>query len=318
MAKKILVVLDPGHYPKYNKGVAPGYYEGDKMYTLSEYEKKALEAYGFTVIITRKRANDMDLYARGQVAVKNGKGYDEVIFISNHSDAGPASANGTTVYHSLYLPESKDLAKILATKIEAVIDASTGLTGVGRYKNVQTRQGNHGDYYGVIRGSVSGAKSTASASEGPVTYSFLIEHGFHTNAKECAFLNVDANLKTIAETVAQTLAEYFGLKKSSSTNKTSSGELYRVRKTWKDSASQLGAYKDLENAKKTADENPGYYVFNSKGTKVYTPTTAKKSNEEIAREVIAGKWGNGSDREKALEKAGYNYSAIQKIVNKLV
>ena len=43
----------------------------------------------------------------------------------------------------------------------------------------------------------------------------------------------------------------------------------------------------------------------------------KKSNEEIAREVIAGKWGNGSARKKKLTEAGYNYSAIQKIVNKL-
>lgn len=54
-----------------------------------------------------------------------------------------------------------------------------------------------------------------------------------------------------------------------------------------------------------------------------TPTPAstvpaKKSNEEIAREVIAGKWGNGTARKKKLKKAGYDYSAIQKIVNKLL
>lgn len=322
MAKKILIVLDPGHYPNYNKGVVPGYYEGNKMYTLSEYEKTALEAYGFNVMITRKRSADMALYTRGQVAVKNGKGYDEVVFISNHSDAGGAGANGVTVYRSLYLPESKALAQILATKIEAVIDASTGLKGKGRAENVQTRKGNNGDYYGVIRGAVSGAQTTAKASAGVVGYAYLIEHGFHTNAKECAFLNDDANLKVIAQTVAQVLAEYFGLKKASSTttNKTASDELYRVRKTWADAKGQIGAYKSLANAKKKADENKGYNVFNSKGEKVYTPTQtpAKKSNEEIAREVIAGKWGNGSERKTKLEKAGYNYSAIQTIVNKLV
>jgi len=41
----------------------------------------------------------------------------------------------------------------------------------------------------------------------------------------------------------------------------------------------------------------------------------KKTNEEIAKEVIAGKWGNGNARKKALEKAGYDYNVIQKIVN---
>lgn len=45
-------------------------------------------------------------------------------------------------------------------------------------------------------------------------------------------------------------------------------------------------------------------------------TTSKKSNAEIAKEVIAGKWGNGTDRKKKLEAAGYNYMAIQAEVNK--
>ena len=42
----------------------------------------------------------------------------------------------------------------------------------------------------------------------------------------------------------------------------------------------------------------------------------KKSNNEIAKEVLAGKWGVGSERKKKLTEAGYNYNAIQKIVNK--
>ena len=43
----------------------------------------------------------------------------------------------------------------------------------------------------------------------------------------------------------------------------------------------------------------------------------KKSNETIAKEVLAGKWGSGKERKKKLKAAGYNYAAIQKIVNKL-
>ena len=44
----------------------------------------------------------------------------------------------------------------------------------------------------------------------------------------------------------------------------------------------------------------------------------KKSNEEIAKEVIAGKWGNGDDRKNRLTKAGYNYSTIQNLVNQML
>ena len=41
-----------------------------------------------------------------------------------------------------------------------------------------------------------------------------------------------------------------------------------------------------------------------------------KSNEDIADEVILGLWGNGADRKQRLEKEGYDYEAIQEIVNK--
>ena len=44
-------------------------------------------------------------------------------------------------------------------------------------------------------------------------------------------------------------------------------------------------------------------------------TQTKKTNEVIAAEVIAGKWGSGSDRKSKLTKAGYDYNAIQKLVN---
>ena len=47
-------------------------------------------------------------------------------------------------------------------------------------------------------------------------------------------------------------------------------------------------------------------------------TSAKKTNTEIAKEVIKGLWGNGTARKKALKAAGYNPTEIQKIVNKLV
>lgn len=48
------------------------------------------------------------------------------------------------------------------------------------------------------------------------------------------------------------------------------------------------------------------------------PVAKKKTNEEVAKEVIQGKWGNGAARKKALQQAGYNYAEVQKAVNKLL
>lgn len=43
----------------------------------------------------------------------------------------------------------------------------------------------------------------------------------------------------------------------------------------------------------------------------------RKSNATIAREVLDGKWGNGAERRSRLEKAGYSFSEVQKLVNQL-
>lgn len=96
-------------------------------------------------------------------------------------------------------------------------------------------------------------------------------------------------------------------------------QLYRVRKTWADSKSQKGAFSVLANAKKCADSNKGYSVFDENGNKVYpSGSSAKKSVDAIAREVIRGDWGNGEERKKKLTVAGYDYSAVQKRVNELL
>lgn len=90
-------------------------------------------------------------------------------------------------------------------------------------------------------------------------------------------------------------------------------QLYRVRKSWPDAKSQIGAFSSLENAKKSC--KAGYAVFNSSGKQVYP---AKKSVDEVAREVIQGKWGNGSERKNRLTAAGYNYNEVQKKVNSIL
>lgn len=53
------------------------------------------------------------------------------------------------------------------------------------------------------------------------------------------------------------------------------------------------------------------------GSSIAKPA-AKKTVDQIAEEVIAGKWGSGTERKTKLEKAGYNYAAIQSKVNELL
>lgn len=61
----------------------------------------------------------------------------------------------------------------------------------------------------------------------------------------------------------------------------------------------------------TKIKNGGYNGFKKTVTK-------KKSVDEIAKEVIQGKWSAGDERKKRLTTAGYNYDAVQKKVNELM
>lgn len=50
---------------------------------------------------------------------------------------------------------------------------------------------------------------------------------------------------------------------------------------------------------------------------VSKPTTAKKTIEQVAQEVLVGKWGNGDTRKQKLKAAGYDYNTVQAKVNEL-
>lgn len=65
---------------------------------------------------------------------------------------------------------------------------------------------------------------------------------------------------------------------TSTTVTTAKKTLYRVRKSWKDVKSQKGAFNDLSNAKKCADKNKGYSVFDESGKAVYTSKAANRTS----------------------------------------
>ena len=81
-----------------------------------------------------------------------------------------------------------------------------------------------------------------------------------------------------------------------------------------------GGNLDLNIAYMTRDQwakyvNPGGKPAAAPAPSKPAPAPARKSEDTIAAEVIAGKWGNGQDRVNRLKKAGYNPTSIQAKVN---
>lgn len=341
---KMKICIDAGHFgKKYNRSPANGeYYESEVMWKLHLLQKKYLEGYGFEVILTRAKQNmDLALQTRGK------KAEGCVLFISDHSNAVNANVNESIDYVAVYHLTSDsttncdDISKSIAEKLAPVIANVMG-TKQG-YKVLTRKAGSDRNGDGIMNDNYYGVLHGARLVNVPA---LILEHSFHTNTRSTNWLLNDANLDLLARAEADAIAEYFGMTKETEPDKTVADTLYRVQAGAFKSKSnaenhlakikasgfdtymvqadgfykiQIGAYSKKANADamltKVQKAGFGAYITDKGGQGV--AEIVKKSNQEIAKEVLAGKWGNGTARKTALEKAGYNYSEIQKLVNAL-
>lgn len=121
-----------------------------------------------------------------------------------------------------------------------------------------------------------GYKQGIASNHGDVMHWFP-KHGksmdtFRAAVKELLAADTETDTDAEKETPAETTTTEYPAKLTSG--------YYRVRKTWKDSKSQVGAYRILKNAKAAADKNPGTYVFTNDGVAIYP---AEDTTEETYR-----------------------------------
>lgn len=189
------IILDPGHVEGYNRGAVSGYYEGTAMYHYACRLADKLRAAGLDVGITRTKITDNpSLTARG----KQAKGAD--MFVSLHSNAASsASANGVTVFYSIKRGGDKVHAAALSKGLAGLINGGT------RDRGANTRKGSGDwDYYTVIQAAVAAG----------CPHVFLIEHGFHSNKKECTWLMQPANMEAMATLECGLICDILGIKSS--------------------------------------------------------------------------------------------------------
>lgn len=338
------ICIDAGHYGKYNRSyVVPEYYESNMTWKLHLLLKKYLEQYGFEVITTRpNQQSDLALYKRGAAS----KGCD--LFLSLHSNAAYNSGDSAEKKKKnepidrvdIYAPISgkgHDIARKLADCIVSVMGTNQG-------GNVKTRKsGSGGEYYGVIRGAVAVG-----------TVGLLVEHSFHTNTRAAKWLLDESNLDKLAQAEAQVLAEHFSMTGKPDAEEPVKPEPEKVSalgdrllkvdspmmrgddvREMQERLNALGygcgnadgkfgqntekGVKEFQKAAKIAVDG----IFGPASLKALKAAEGsgvdqKKPVAVIADEVIDGKWGNGSERKKRLEAAGYNYREVQDMVNSML
>lgn len=154
---------------------------------------------------------------------------------------------------------------------------------------------------------------------------------------EVYYKNGNKQGKALAAAISKSIATTFGLKNRGAKIKVVNGKDYFgcVREikcqsflvetvfidTKGDRDKVIYASGQQQCAKAIATAVANYYGLKLKNKPTPTPAPTpsnKKSNTEIAKEVIAGKWGNGAERKQKLEAAGYDYAAVQKEVERLL
>ena len=103
---------------------------------------------------------------------------------------------------------------------------------------------------------------------------------------------------------------------SSGGTASASGQMYRVRRTWADAKSQKGAFTVLDNAKKCADANPGYSVFDNNGVNIYTSKTTTAEVPFLVKVSISDlniRKGPGTDYAKTGQFTGRGVFTILEV-----
>lgn len=198
------VMLDAGHDGQRNQSpVFPAYNEASMAWKLQNFLMGELEAYGVKVSTTRTSQNQvMDVVVRGKMA----KGYD--LFISLHSNAcGDETVDRPS---SIYLVDDghsyDKLSKELGTRLANAVALTMGTAQAAKSYSKLSDADRNGDgklndnYYGVLYG----CHSVGVAG-------FILENSFHTNTRAAKWLYNDSNLKTLAKSIAATIAQYYGI-----------------------------------------------------------------------------------------------------------
>ena len=285
---------------QYDSGaVASGYQEFKLARAIGKYLKQELSKYNCTVDLINY---DGDKNLAERIKYVNSKGYD--LNMELHLNAG--GGTGPEVY---YKHNSKQ-GKALATAISKSIATNLGLKDRGAKTKLISGQ----DYFGCVREIKC--------------MTFLIETVFIDTKGDRDKVIYASGQEQCAKAIATAVAKYYGLgrketPKPAPTPAPSPKPTPSPKKSNTEIAKEViqGKWGNGAERKKRLEEAGYDYAAVQKEVErllAEQKKPAKKSVDEVAREVIAGKWGNGAKRVYNLTKAGYNYVAVQKRVNEIL
>lgn len=282
------VFIGVGHGGSDPGAVANGFKEKNLNLAIAKACKAELEDFGVDVLMSRETDENDPL--TDEIAECNAYAPDLAVEIHNNAGKG----DGVEVYCTINGGEGRELAQNILKEIKEIGQNSRG---------VKTKKRSDGlDYYGFIR-----------CTNCPAC---IVECAFVDNATDVQIIDTPAEQTAMGKAIAQGVLTKLGIYEKPKAEPEKSSTLYRV---------QVGAYASRANAEKMLAKLIGLgvsgFIVETEGNTHETetpPTKPIKSLDDFARDVIAGKYGNGAARKAAVEADGGNYAEVQKRVNEIL
>lgn len=294
------VFISAGHGGSDPGAVANGFKEKDLNLSIALACADYLIANGVDARLSRTKDENDDI--NQEAAESNAFGPDYTVSIHNNAGGG----DGIEAWYQID-GSSKVLAENILAEAVKIGQNSRG---------AKTRANESGtDYYGFIRQTKAPA--------------VIVECAFVDNAKDMEIIDTEAERKAMGIAIAKGILVTLGMNTENVptlTPQTSKSieELARevIQGKWGNGQARVDALTkagyNAEAVQNRVDIILGKKVVEEEPTPAPVPVAPKKSVDELANEVIQGKWGNGQARVDALTKEGYDAVAVQNRVNEII
>ena len=248
LAAKVTSRLGSGNVEVISSGMQAGKFQGLK-------EEQVLAKVGPLFTADQKKSGILASVSMAQFILESGYGKSELALGANNCFGMKKSLSGNTWSGSVW--EGVSIYKKKTQEQKADGSYVTVTAEFRKYANVEDSIADHSAY---LLGAKNGEKfrydGLKGCSDHKKAVQIIKDGGYATS------LTYVEKLCSIIE--KWKLTQYDVTDKNSDVIK-----YYRVRKSWGDAASQLGAYSVFDNAKAMADKHPGYKVYDWNGKQIY-------------------------------------------------
>ena len=263
LAAKVTAQLGGSTEQKSEDQVKTGGLQATALKDLSEAD--AIKKVGALFTADMKKSGILASVSLAQFILESGYGKSELAQNANNCFGMKKSLSGNTWARSAW--DGKSVYTKQTKEQNADGSYVTITADFRKYPCIEDSIADHSAY---LLGAMNGSKQRYAGLKGCTDYKKAVQiikdGGYATS------LSYVSNLCSIIE--RWNLTQYDTEAAAPAPAVPAADAWYRVRKSWGDAGSQVGAFKVLDNAKACADQHPGYYVFDPDGKKVYTPKSS--------------------------------------------